>query len=109
MEQVTHNLKCWPRYFWAIAARAKTFELRMNDRTGGFKVGDHLLLQEWCPKTKDYTGSEILVRIDYVCGLPFVHEDMVGMSISIIENEYSVQEIQTQSFNPGGLKTDHIQ
>lgn len=93
MEQIVHKLKTWPGYFWAIAARAKTFELRMNDRTGGFKVGDHLLLQEYRPTRQEYTGSEILVRVDYVCGFPFIaNEDYIGMSISIIENEYTVQE-----------------
>lgn len=94
MEQIssTHELKTWPRFFWAIAARAKTFELRMNDRTGGFKVGDNLLLREFCPEKKNYTGSEILVRVDFICGLPFIHKDYVGMSISIIKNDYTVQE-----------------
>lgn len=93
MEQIVHEFKVWPRYFWAIAARAKTFEIRKNDRTGGFSVGNHLLLREYCPDQDVYTGSRILVRVDYVCGISnIMNEDVIGMSITIIENDYRVQE-----------------
>lgn len=59
-----HRLKIWPGYFSAVREGRKTFEIRKNDRN--FQEGDALLLQEWDPDTKEYTGSEISTRISYV-------------------------------------------
>lgn len=50
-----HILKTWPKEFRSLAKGEKTFEVRKNDR--GFNVGDILILREWCPKTKKYSGS----------------------------------------------------
>jgi hypothetical protein len=58
---MTHALKTWPEFFKDISSGSKTFELRKDDR--GFKPGDSVLLQEWDPSTKKYTGEEIQVRI----------------------------------------------
>ena len=48
--------KTWPEYFEAIISGKKKYELRLND----FEVeeGDILLLEEWDPKTKSYTGRQ---------------------------------------------------
>ncbi|MFA6554173.1 MAG: DUF3850 domain-containing protein [Candidatus Paceibacterota bacterium] len=56
--------KTWPEYFQQIYEGKKTFELRLND----FEVeeGDILVLQEWDPKTKKYTGREIEKKVGYV-------------------------------------------
>ena len=42
----------------------KTFELRLND----FEIseGDTLVLKEWDPKTKSYTGRVIEKKVGYV-------------------------------------------
>jgi ASC-1-like (ASCH) protein len=61
---VKHRLKTWPEYFEAVLSGKKTFEIRKNDR--GFQVNDLLLLQEYNPKTEEYTGRELLVEVTYI-------------------------------------------
>lgn len=53
--RAVHELKCWPKYFAAIRAGEKNFEIRRNDRD--FQVGDMLVLQEFDPETDAYTGQ----------------------------------------------------
>lgn len=52
---MTHGLKIQPDYFKAVFMGTKTFEIRKNDR--GYKAGDVLILKEWVPETKRYTGK----------------------------------------------------
>lgn len=59
----THELKCWPRFFAAIADGSKRFELRRNDRD--FRTGDGLRLREFDPETSRYTGREQFVCVTY--------------------------------------------
>lgn len=56
--------KIWPEYFEAILASKKNFELRLND----FEVneGDTLILKEWDPMTKQYTGRELEKTVGYI-------------------------------------------
>ncbi len=56
--------KIWPEYFDAVSSGKKKFELRLND----FAVseGDTLVLEEWDPKTKEYTGRKIEKKVSYV-------------------------------------------
>jgi ASC-1-like (ASCH) protein len=56
--------KILPEYFQAIVSGKKKFELRLND----FLVneGDVLLLEEWNPETKEYTGRTINKTVSYV-------------------------------------------
>ena len=49
--------KVWPESFNLISSGEKKFELRLDDFEA--KVGDHLLLEEWDPKVKEYTGRKI--------------------------------------------------
>jgi ASC-1-like (ASCH) protein len=61
---MTIKKKLHPEYFEAISTGKKKFELRLGD----WKciAGDKILLQEWDPKTKKYTGREILKTVTYV-------------------------------------------
>jgi hypothetical protein len=59
-----HKLKSWPESFNAIRSGAKAHELRRNDR--GFQVGDALILREYDPKTRTYSGREIVAEVTYV-------------------------------------------
>jgi hypothetical protein len=65
---VIHKLKIWPEHFQAKLAGLKPWEHRVNDR--GFKLGDYLRLEEWCPKWKCYTERSMLTKIVYLhdCG-----------------------------------------
>ncbi len=56
--------KVWPEYFKKIKSSDKTFELRLADWK--CKTGDILILKEWDPKTKEYTGQEIEKKVTYV-------------------------------------------
>ncbi|TSC67589.1 MAG: ASCH domain protein [Parcubacteria group bacterium Gr01-1014_73] len=56
--------KIWPEYFEAIVSGKKKFELRLADFT--VNEGDTLVLEEWDPKTKKYTGRKIEKRVSYV-------------------------------------------
>ncbi len=56
--------KAWPEYFQQIVDNKKTFDLRLND----FDIteGDILLLREWDPTSKSYTGKKIEKQVGYV-------------------------------------------
>jgi hypothetical protein len=59
--------KVWPEYFQNILDGKKNFEVRLDD----FKCskGDTLLLKEWDPKTKEYTGRQIEKTVSIVVKL----------------------------------------
>ena len=76
-----HELKTWPKYFWAVVNHDKTFEVRKNDRN--FHVGDRLDLLEYDPDTDMYTGLAVLVYVTYICPLPLL-DGYVGMSIESV-------------------------
>lgn len=61
---MVHVLKTWPVYFQAIVDRKKRFEIRFNDRD--FKEGDTLILREYRPEQKHYTGRKVLVNVLYI-------------------------------------------
>lgn len=56
-----HDLKTWPEPFQAVWIGVKKYEVRKDDR--GYKVGDTLLLREWSPETKEYTGRQIVAGV----------------------------------------------
>lgn len=56
--------KAWPEFFEAVLSGKKKFDLRLDDFQ--IKEGDVLVLEEWDPKTKNYTGRKISKKISYV-------------------------------------------
>ena len=56
--------KVWPEFFQEILDGNKTFELRLNDFE--CNQGDILILKEWDPNTKGYTGREIKKDVTYI-------------------------------------------
>jgi hypothetical protein len=56
--------KIWPKFFDAILRKEKTFEVRLAD----FEItkGDTLLLREYDPEKKEYTGREIKKEVTYL-------------------------------------------
>lgn len=74
-----YEKKVWPKYFQKIFEGKKTFELRLADWE--CKEGDELLLREWDPETKEYTGREIRKDVMYVIktkDVGFWSEEEVG-------------------------------
>lgn len=60
----THYLKTWPEYYTAIVLGVKKFEVRKNDRD--FAVGDTLVLQEYKPESREFTGREVSKTVGYI-------------------------------------------
>lgn len=56
--------KIWPEYFELVSAGKKRFELRLADFE--VKEGDTLLLEEWDPESKQYTGRSIEKKVSFV-------------------------------------------
>jgi len=56
--------KVWPDYFKLIKSGKKKFELRLADFKA--KEGDILILEEWNPEKKEYTGRKIRKKIKYI-------------------------------------------
>ncbi len=51
-------------YFGKVLSGEKKFELRLADWQ--CKTGDILVLREWNPETKEYTGRQIQKEVGYV-------------------------------------------
>ena len=58
------NKKIQPQYFEAILSGKKKFELRLDDFD--IKEGDTLVLEEWDPGKKTYTGRKIEKKASYI-------------------------------------------
>ena len=56
--------KTWPAFFQKVLDGDKTFELRLADFD--CNIGDILVLKEWDPTTKEYTGRELEKEVTYV-------------------------------------------
>lgn len=56
--------KIWPKYFDMLKNTKKNFELRIADFD--IKEGDTLILEEWDPETKKYTGRKMEKKVDFV-------------------------------------------
>lgn len=56
--------KTWPKYFQKILEGKKKFDLRLAD----FELheGDTLVLEEYNPETKEYTGRNIKKKVKFV-------------------------------------------
>jgi hypothetical protein len=56
--------KIWPEFFEKVLSGEKTYELRLAD--WDCAPGDTLMLKEWDPKTREFTGRELKKRVGYV-------------------------------------------
>lgn len=59
-----HEVKILPKFFNDIVYGSKNFELRKDDRPGGYQVGDTLKLNEYS-LTKGFTGRWFTAEITY--------------------------------------------
>lgn len=83
-EYRVHRLKTWPKYYNAIESKDKTkkkyLDLRYDDR--GYRVGDYLLLEEYDPETRQYTGRyEWRLVTHIVKNVAHLTEGYVAMSL----------------------------
>ena len=56
--------KAWPELFEKVLSGEKTFDLRLADSE--YKQGDILVLKEWDPEKKEYTGRVLEKEISFV-------------------------------------------
>lgn len=66
----THELKTVPEYFRKVRNGKKTAELRLDDRD--FMIGDKIILKEWKPRKKVFTGYEVPCIITDITRLAYV-------------------------------------
>lgn len=57
-----HYIKCEKKYFQAVVAHKKNFEIRYNDRD--YQKGDILFIDE--VQNETYTGNHTIRRVKYV-------------------------------------------
>lgn len=56
--------KAWPKIFEDVLSGKKKFDLRLADFE--IKEGDTLILEEWNPETKEYTGRKLEKKAGYI-------------------------------------------
>lgn len=56
--------KIWPEFFDLVRDGKKKFDVRLNDFE--CNPGDVLILEEWNPETKEYTGRKIKKKVNFV-------------------------------------------
>ncbi len=80
--------KIWPEFFEKVKSGKKNFELRLAD----FEIeqGDTLILEEWDPKTKQYTGRILEKKAKYV--LKFKLDDF-GQKREILEKGFYIIQL----------------
>ncbi|MGB7958231.1 MAG: DUF3850 domain-containing protein [Minisyncoccia bacterium] len=80
--------KVWTESFDLVASGKKRFDLRLAD----FDIheGDTLMLEEWDPKTKEYTGRKAEKKVDYIFKFDL---DKYGQKQDVIEKGLYVIQI----------------
>lgn len=56
--------KAWPDMFAKVLSGEKKHEIRLDDFS--INQGDILVLKEWDPKKKEYTGREVKKKIGFI-------------------------------------------
>ncbi len=84
--------KIWPENFEDILAGRKTYEPRLADFE--VAVGDTLVLREWNPKTREYTGRRAEKKVGAILRLSpkeirkyWTQDEIEHYGIQIIEFE----------------------
>lgn len=60
----TIEKKAWPEYFEKVLSGEKTYELRLADWE--CSPGDTLVINEWDPSTKQFTGRSVVKTVGFV-------------------------------------------
>ena len=91
--------KVWPEYFEAILSGRKSFELRLGDFN--CKPGDVLVLREWKPETKKYTGRTLEKEVTFVIKTkdfcPWTKEEVEKHGFQVISFKQPNLKLKTQS------------
>lgn len=79
--------KIWPKFFDLIQSGKKQFELRVADFD--IQEGDTLVLEEWDPSMKRYTGRTITKKVKYM--LKFKLDDFGQKKEALEKGFYVIQ------------------
>jgi ribosomal protein S17 len=82
--------KTWPELFKKVLSGEKSFDIRLADWK--CRPGDVLVLREWDPKTKKYTGRVVEKKVSFV------------LKTKDIEKFWKKSEINKYGFQVIGLK-----
>lgn len=78
---MTHELKIHPEHYKNVLLGIKKVEVRLNDRN--YQERDLLILNEFDPITKRYTGNFEIRKIDFILkDIPGINPDYVVLQIS---------------------------
>lgn len=64
--------KIWPEFYDEVASGRRKHQMRLNDFV--INDGDTLVLREWDPATKEYTGRTLEKQVTHV--YQFTHDDL---------------------------------
>jgi hypothetical protein len=84
--------KIWPEFFADVESGKRNYQLRLND----FEIeeGDTLVLREWDPNTKEYTGRVLEKVVTQVHR--FTHDDLTRFHTKEEILEKGLQIISTK-------------
>lgn len=83
-----HTMKLVAPWFEESWIGAKPFELRADDREGGYNVGDILHMREFRPEVGLYSGREIIAEV--TCAVRderFLQPGFVALGVRILEKK----------------------
>ncbi|MBM2817682.1 MAG: hypothetical protein HW401_272 [Parcubacteria group bacterium] len=81
--------KAWPKIFEDVLSGKKKFDLRLADFD--ISEGDTLILEEWNPETKEYTGKKLEKKVGYI--LKF-NLDKFGQKKEVLEKGLYVIQLE---------------
>lgn len=85
-----HFIKCIQPFFDDVHRLAKRFEIRENDRN--YRDGDNIILREYDPETKKYSGKVMIAVIDYfIKGTVCLKEGYCAFGIVVIDSNMTVK------------------
>lgn len=82
-----HFIKLWDKFYKDVETGKKNFEIRFNDRK--YQVNDILVLEEFNPRTFEYTGKHLLRKVTKIHNdYPGVRAGYVLLEIEKIKIDY---------------------
>lgn len=94
MLQYDYAVKSWPWLFEQMLAGTKKHDMRdLRDRP--YEIGDRMLLQEFDPRSGEYTGREAVANITYITS----NMTPCAMSSAALDRNFAILSVQIEA-NP---------
>lgn len=85
----TIKKKTWPKIFEDVLSGKKKFDLRLADFD--IEEGDTLILEEWSPETKEYTGRKLEKKVGYILKFDL---DKFGQKKEVLEKGLYIIQLE---------------